>query len=88
MKTEQISFQEAIRGLSAAGWRVLSDGPTGVQMEAPKKMRTGDKVVMSLAIFLLFVWAPIGVLILLVGVNNYAFFTKPETKFFPRQKKE
>jgi hypothetical protein len=81
----QLSFEESIKGLVHHGWTVKSDGPTGVQMEGPKKMDTKDKVCAVLGAGLLLVSWPIGLLLIGCAVFDYAFLTKGEQKFFPRR---
>ena len=74
MKTEMIE-------LLNAGWKITHEGPSGTQLEAPKKMRLLDKVCLVAGILTAF-WG-IGILLMLIAVLDYAFFTKPETRLFP-----
>lgn len=79
-----VKFEVAIQALTQKGWRVVSDGPTGVQMEAPKEMDIKDRVIAALGAVMILLFWPLGVLLITVALLDYAVFTKPRQKFFPR----
>ena len=80
---KMLTFEEAVAAYTEAGWEILSDGPAGVQMRAPKQMRALDKGAFAVGFILLFLAWPIGVILMLAAGIDYAMM-KPETRFFPR----
>ena len=79
------TFDEALREKLKAGWTVKSDGPSGVQLEAPKKMKSLDKGAAVLGAALVVFVPPLGGLLIVAAVVDYAFLTKPETMFVARK---
>jgi hypothetical protein len=67
----------------ATGWRVVSDGPSGVQIEGPKVMATKDK--WCLWIGILTSWLGVGLLLILVALVDYYALTKAPQKFLRRE---
>ena len=76
-------FVTSVQNFVAAGWKVTCDGPTGVMIEGPKRMKLPDQV--GLAVGFLTCWIyGIGVLFITAAILHYCLFTKPATKFLPR----
>ena len=75
----QIGINPQIEELLLKGWRVTSDGPTGTQLEAPKRMRAGE-IVAIVAGVVLIPFFGIGLFIIGAAVIDYVR-RKPETKF-------
>lgn len=74
---------EAAR-LLTLGWTITSDGPIGIMMTGPKKMRGLDQLTMVAGLVaMLWSWV-IGLFLLLLVMLDYSLLTKPETKFIPR----
>jgi hypothetical protein len=71
-------FKEAL----AQGWVVLSEGPSGAQMELPKKMKTQTKVALVIGLILILLWG-FGFLVIIAALIDYAM-QKKETKFIAR----
>lgn len=69
-------------GYLASGWKVVSDGPSGVQIEGAKVMATKDR--WCLFIGFATCWLGFGLLLILVALIDFYFLTKPQTKFLPR----
>jgi hypothetical protein len=78
------AFDIVLAGCLSNGWKVTSDGPTGVQLEKPKKMRGLDKVCLVFGLVTLCVFG-LGLIFILIAVLDYCFFTKPEMRFLPRR---
>jgi hypothetical protein len=77
-------FNADVQELIGKGWKVSSDGPTGVQITSPKKMRTLDMICLVIgALCMLFLW-PLGLFLMFIALIDYAVFTKGESKFLPR----
>lgn len=70
--------------LISAGWHIIADGPSGVQLAAPKKMRGLDQACAVIGVICLFFSWPLGLFLFVLAGFDYAFFTKPATKFLPR----
>lgn len=68
-----------IEELILQGWRVTSDGPTGTQLQAPKRMKNSDLVAMFAGVVLIPFFG-IGLFIIGAAVVDYVR-RKPETKF-------
>jgi len=79
----QPTFAELVQQYSAAGWQITSDGPSGVQVLGPKKMRTLDSICLILGIIGLFAYG-LGLFLILIAVIDYAYFTKREQRFLQR----
>jgi hypothetical protein len=79
------TFEDGVKLLVSKGWRVVSDGPTGVQMEKPKRPRMSARIlfVAGAVVFLVVNWM-VGAVILVAAIVDYAVLTKPESRFFPR----
>jgi len=84
-------LQQQVEDLVSQQWVVVSDGPSGVQLRAPKKMKTHDIVglgagLVSLGVGLKTVYGYcLGVVLIGAVLIDYFLFTKAETKFLPRQ---
>jgi len=81
------TLQAQVAGLVAQHWEVISDGPSGVQLRAPRKLRILQLlgIVLGLASFALGTLTPLayGIGLILIGLAllDYYVFTKRETKF-------
>ena len=81
------TLQAQVAGLVARHWEVISDGPSGVQLRAPRKLKLIQLlgIVLGLASFALGTLTPMayGFGLILVGLAllDYYVFTKRETKF-------
>jgi hypothetical protein len=87
---EKTTAQQAlIAGLVANHWEVISDGPSGVQLRAPRKLKTLDVLsfVLGLASFALGFLTPmaygIGLILVVLALLDYFVLSKREIKFFP-----
>lgn len=80
------TFEDGVKLLVSQGWRVVSDGPSDVQMEKPKKPRLASRIlfVVGAVIFLVSNWI-IGSVVLLAAVVDYTVLTKKEVRFFSRK---
>ncbi len=79
------SMNDQVAALTKAGWKIISDGQSGVQLEGPKKMKGLDVAAAVLGAALLLVAWPIGLVLIVVAVLDYLIFTKAETKFISRE---
>jgi len=81
--SEYANFDSELRSFVDKGWEIVSDGPSGVQLKAPKAMTGMDKACCVFGFLTLIFWG-IGLIFILIAVLDYAFFSKQETKFLPR----
>ena len=77
------AFQQQIAELVARRWEVISDGPTGAQLRAPKKMKVIDLICLIIGLPTN-VFYGLGLILIGLGLIDYLIFTKAETKFLPR----
>jgi hypothetical protein len=75
----QMGLNPQIEELISNGWRVTSDGPTGTQLEAPKRIRTSELVAIFVGVVLLPFFG-LGLFIIGAAVVDYVR-RKPATKF-------
>lgn len=78
-----LGYSDALAKALNRGWVMVSEGPSGAQLRKPKKMSSLDKVCLGLGIPLLFLFG-VGLILILVAVLDYAFFTKEKTAFISR----
>jgi len=76
-------MRQQIAKLVSQGWAVVSDGPTGVQLRAPKKMKKLDLLCIVLGLPMVFFYG-LGLILIGLGLLDYFLFTQTETKFLPR----
>ncbi|HVU37781.1 MAG TPA: hypothetical protein VHC95_05560 [Opitutales bacterium] len=80
--SNQANFSAELTDYLSKGWKITSDGPTGIQLEGPKLMKGLDKACLVLGI--LTFWFGMGFVFIAVAMLDYWFMTKPEVKFIPR----
>jgi len=84
------TLQQKIAALVSQRWEVISDGPTGVQLRAPKKLRKLDWLCLALGLvclglgFRTAIFYGLGLILVGIALLDYAVLTKAETKFLPR----
>lgn len=84
------ALQHQIAELVNLRWEVISDGPSGVQLRAPKKIKVIDLVCLVIGAVCMIVGLPnlvfygLGVILVGLGLIDYFIFTKPQMKFLPR----
>jgi len=84
MKTEDsLTFEQGIPAYAAGGWKIISDGPSGLQMQAPKRMGGLDKVCLAFGILTVVAYG-VGLIFIGIALIDYAFLTKQKTKLFTR----
>ena len=80
-------LQAQVAGLVAQHWEVISDGPSGVQLRAPRKLRLLQVLgfVLGLVSFALGTLTPMayafGFILIGLALLDYYVFTNRETKF-------
>jgi hypothetical protein len=86
MKQEQrnLTFDEAVKAYNEAGWEIMSDGPTGIKFQAPKKMKGLDKACLVFGI-LTFWFYGLGLIFIVIALIDYCLLTKPESIFLNRK---
>jgi hypothetical protein len=77
------TLENQVRNYVLNGWRVISDGPTGVQLEGPKVMSSQDNICLILGFAGLLLFG-LGIILIVFAVLDHCFFTKPPTVFLPR----
>ena len=75
-------YTRQLKGALAEGWIMISEGPSGAQLELPKKMKTQTKVALVVGFFLLFLWG-LGAIVMIAALIDYAM-QKKQTKFISR----
>ena len=86
------ALQRQVAELAAQHWEVISDGPSGVQLRKPKKMKRSGQVWLGLGLLTLILGlvklkalvCGLGLVIIAFVIVDYYVYTKPETKFLPR----
>lgn len=78
-----MSVNDEVQHLVSKGWRIVSDGPSGVQLEGPKPASNQTAIGIGLGVLFLFLFWPIGVLFLAAALINHITSKKP-SKFIPR----
>jgi hypothetical protein len=79
-----LTFDQAVRAYSEAGWEVVSDGPTGIKFKGPKKMRGLDKACLVFGFLTCWLYG-IGLIFIGLAMLDYWFLTKPPTIFLNRR---
>jgi hypothetical protein len=77
------ALQHQIAELVTQRWEVISDGPSGVQLRAPKKIKVIDLICLIIGLPMI-VFYGLGLILVGLGLVDYYVFTKQETKFLPR----
>lgn len=77
------AFQRQIAELVRTNWEVISDGPTGVQLRAPKKIKVIDLICLIIGLPMI-VYYGLGLILVGLGLVDHYVFTKQETKFLAR----
>lgn len=77
------AFQHQIAELVDERWEVISDGPTGVQLRAPKKIKLIDLICLIIGLPMVIFWG-LGLILIGLGLIDHFVFNKAETKFLPR----
>jgi len=78
-----VALQKQVAEYVGQHWEVISDGPSGVQLRAPKKMKVIDLICLIIGLPMLAFYG-LGVFLIGLGLIDYFVFTKSETKFLPR----
>lgn len=71
-----LSFDEQLHAHLDKGFKVISDGPTGIQLEGPKKMTGLVQGALIIGGLLTFVYG-IGLIIVVFALIDYAMAKKP-----------
>lgn len=80
-------FETTLKQRLREGWTVKSDGPSGVQLVKPKKMRPLDTVALVLGAVCLFLMPALGLFLFAVVAFDYFLMTPaPKTEFLVRPK--
>jgi hypothetical protein len=82
-ESDTLDFDGELRGYIENGWEIMSDGPSGVQLRAPKTMKGLDKACLVFGILTVIFWG-IGLFFIFIAVLDYAFFTERDSVFIPR----
>ena len=81
-KTPEQRYKEELSDALARNWIMISEGPSGAQMELPKTMKTQTKVALILGFVLLIAWG-FGIILIAAALIDYAM-QKKQTKFIAR----
>lgn len=76
------TFESKLKDYLQRGYKVLSDGPSGIQLEGPKVMRTQTKVAMLIGAVLVLAYG-IGLIVILFALIDHAM-AKPPAVFLSR----
>jgi hypothetical protein len=84
LKQRAIRYHEAeLDQLIKEGWKIVSDGPSGVQLSGPKKMHGADQLCLVFGILTFWIYG-LGFIFIVIAMLDYWFMTKPEMKFLRR----
>jgi len=78
-----LPIEQQLTALVAAGWKIVSDGPSGVQLVGPKKMQSLDKICLAVGLLTFWIYG-IGLFFMALAALDYWIFTKAPTKFIAR----
>lgn len=79
-----MNYSETLAKLLNNKWQMVSEGPSGAQLKLPKKMKTLDSICAIIGVVCLFFLWPLGLLLILIAILDFAFFTKEQTFFLSR----
>lgn len=82
----EAAFDTEFKNRSALGWKVVSNGPDGMELRAPKKMKMIDKVFLGLGVLTLVIYG-LGLVFIAFALLDYYVYTQPESVFLQRPKK-
>lgn len=78
-----MNFDQRLAHMLQSGWTVKSDGPSGVQLEGEKQMRTLDKICLGLGL-LTVIFYGLGLIFIAVAMIDYWALTPKQTYFLKR----
>lgn len=86
MSTEwdALSFEQKLQNYVTHGWKVISDGQSGVQLEKPKQMKGLDKACLAFGVLTFWIYG-IGFFFILIALIDYWLLTKGESVYLPRK---
>ena len=79
-----LSYDTALKSALTGGWTMVTEGASGAQLKKAKVMSAADKWCIGIGVVGL-VAGGLGVVLILIGVLDYAFFTKEQTGFLSRE---
>lgn len=77
------AFQKHVAEYVSRRWEVISDGPTGVQIRAPRKLKVLDLICFIIGLPMI-VFNGLGLILVGLGLIDHFILTKTETKFLAR----
>lgn len=79
------AFEAEFKARTAKGWKVVSNGPDGMELQGPKKMKLIDQAFLALGILTLVLYG-LGVVFIAFALLDYYVYTPPETMTLRRPK--
>ncbi len=76
-------IEQQIAALVKGGWKIVSDGPSGVQLVGPKKMQSLDKICLAVGLLTFWIYG-IGLFFMALAALDYWIFTKAPMQFIAR----
>lgn len=76
-------MQEQIAKLVSQHWIVISDGPTGVQLRSPRKLKKLDLLCLIIGLPMIMFYG-LGLILVGLALIDHFVLTKTEMKFLPR----
>lgn len=83
-----VSYDSALKLAIASGWEVVCEGPSGVQLKKPNKMRFLDAACIIAGVFVGTMNVLIGGFMIAIGLVDYTILTKPKLAFIFRKTPE
>ena len=77
------SVESQVADAVKAGWKIVSDGPSGVQLVGPKKMQSLDKICLAVGLLTFWIYG-IGLFFMALAALDYSIFTKAPMQFIAR----
>lgn len=83
-----LAYSDVLQKLTAAGWEVVTDGPSGAQLRGKKKMAKNDVGAAVLGAGLMLFSPALGAFLIIIAVLDFLLLTKPPMHFLSRESPE
>ena len=82
----EAAFDTEFKDRTARGWKVVANGPNGMELQAPKQMKLLDKICLGIGVLTLIFYG-LGLLFIAFALADYFIYTTPESIVLQRPKK-
>lgn len=77
-------YQQEFTKLTNKGWIVISESESGAQLQKPKTIKLLDLLCLLSGFLCLFMFPPLGIILIIIAVIDYALLTKQKSMFLHR----